>query len=198
VWWLVRTSFRLFRRLAWWQQVGLVVLAPLVALNLSVAFFGSSVVSPVSPFFLAEKWGALKAYAKHRPRCLLSGHPEAQRLAADAEVRYRLPKGLMQAVVEVESEGHAHRISAAGAMGPAQLMPGTAAMLGVKDAFDSKEAIDGGAKYLMQLLERTGDVQLAIAAYNAGPGAVRGAVPKNGETEFYVARVMRRFNTARD
>ncbi len=174
------------------------MLAPLVSLNLAVAFFGSSVVSPVSPFFLAEKWGALVAYAKHRPRCLLSGHPDAQGLAAQAERRYRLPKGLMQAVVAVESEGHAHRISAAGAMGPAQLMPGTAAMLGVKDAFDSKEAIEGGAKYLNQLLERTGDVQLAIASYNAGPGAVKGAVPRNGETEYYVARVMRRFAPARD
>jgi soluble lytic murein transglycosylase-like protein len=70
-------------------------------------------------------------------------------------------------------------------------MPGTAALLGVKDPFDPEEAIDAGARYLAQQLKRTGKVELAVAAYNAGPGAVNGSVPKNGETEFYVAKVMK-------
>jgi soluble lytic murein transglycosylase-like protein len=81
-------------------------------------------------------------------------------------------------------------------MGPAQLVPGTAAQLGVKDPFDPAEAIDGGARYLAQLLQRTGRVDLAVAAYNAGPGAVQGQVPKNGETEVYVAKVLRAFRAA--
>lgn len=193
MWRIVRFGFRCFWRLAWWQQLVLLALAPLVALNLSVAFFGESVVSPVSPFFVQEKWSALKLYAHHRPTCLLTGHADLLSIARDAERRHGLPAGLMQAVVQVESGAQAHRISFAGAMGPAQLMPGTVAMLGVKDPFEPRESIDAGARYLARLLERFGGaVPLAVAAYNAGPGAVNGAVPRNGETEIYVARVLQR------
>ena len=103
-----------------------------------------------------------------------------------------LPAGLMQAVVAVESENTVHRISYAGAMGPAQPMPGTAAGLGVKAPFDPYESIDAGARYLRRMLDRTGKVELAVAAYNAGPGAVHGSVPDNGQTREYVAKVMRR------
>lgn len=193
MWAVVRFLLKLFWRLAWWQKLAVLVCAPLAALNVSVAFFGQSVVFPLSPFFVPQKWTALKTYAKHRPGCLLRGHGDLDALAAAAERRHGLPKGLMRAVVQVESGGRAHRISFAGAMGPAQLVPGTAAQLGVKDPFDPEEAIDGGARYLAQLLQRTGRVDLAVAAYNAGPGAVQGQVPKNGETEFYVAKVMRAF-----
>lgn len=191
MWAVVRFFAKLFWKLRWWQQLGALVCAPLAALNLSVAFFGHSPVFPLSPFFVKQKWQALKTYAKHRPRCLFTGHTEVADLAARAERRHGLPKGLMRAVVEVESGGRAHRISHAGAMGPAQLVPGTAAMLGVDDPFDPEASIDAGARYLAQQLQRTGRVDLAVAAYNAGPGAVRGSIPKNGETEFYVAKVLR-------
>lgn len=185
---------KLFRRLSWWQQLLLVLCAPLVTLNLAVAFFGHSAVFPLSPYFVPEKWEALKAYAGHRPWCLVTfGHDEDMgEIAEAAERRHRLPRGLMRAVVEVESGSRAHRISAAGAMGPAQLMPGTAKMLGVKDPFDPKSSIDGGARYLRRLLDRLGSVRLAVAAYNAGPGNVTDGVPRNGQTEHYVAKVMRR------
>jgi soluble lytic murein transglycosylase-like protein len=162
-------------------------------LNLSVAFFGHSAVFPLSPFYVPEKWSALKAYARHRPWCLLTfGHDDIGGLTEAAERRHHLPRGLMRAIVEVESGSRPHRISAAGAMGAAQLMPGTARMLGVKDPFDPKSSIDAGARYLRGLLDRTGDVRLAVAAYNAGPGNVTDRVPHNGETEYYVARVMER------
>lgn len=177
----------------WWQRLLAWGLAPLVALNLAVAFFGSSLVSPLSPFFLREKSQALWAYAKHRPTCVLSGHEGIDALADDAGRRYGLPKGLLRAVVEVESGTNAHRISAAGAMGPAQLMPGTAQRFGVRDAYDPEEALDASARFLAAELKRTGRIELAVAAYNAGPGNVNGAVPRNGETEFYVAKVMRAF-----
>lgn len=184
---------KLFRRLSWWQRLALLACMPLLVLNLSVAFFGHSAVFPLSPFFLPEKWTALKAYARHRPLCLLTfGHDDVGLLTEEAERRHRLPRGLMRAIVEVESGGRPHRISPAGAMGAAQLMPGTARMLGVKDPFDPKSSIDAGAKYLRSLLNRTGDVRLAVAAYNAGPGNVTDRVPHNGETEYYVARVMER------
>jgi soluble lytic murein transglycosylase-like protein len=184
---------KLFRRLSWWQRLVLAACAPLLCLNLAVAFFGHAAVFPLSPFYVPEKWSALKAYARHRPACLLSGgHDDVAGLAEASERRHHLPRGLMRAVVEVESGGRAHRISAAGAMGPAQLMPGTARMLGVKDPYDPASSIDAGARYLRSLLDRLGSVRLAVAAYNAGPGNVSDRVPQNGETEHYVARVMRR------
>ena len=181
----------MFGKLHFWQQLTIVVCVPLLALNMSVAFFGSSVIFPLSPFFVKEKWHALVAYGKHRPFCLFTGHDDLGALADAAETKYALPRGLMNAIVSVESGGRAHRISFAGAMGPAQLMPGTAAQLGVSDPFDPEEAIDAGARYLAQQLKRTGRIDLAVAAYNAGPGSVNGSVPQNGETEFYVAKVMK-------
>lgn len=192
LWRVTKFTFRMFWKLRLWQQAVLVVCLPLLALNLSVAFFGSSVVFPLSPFFVKEKFAALKTYAKHRPLCVFTGHGDVDALATAAEKKYGLPHGLMRAIVEVESGSRAHRISYAGAMGPAQLMPGTATLLGVNDPFDPEDAIDGGARYMSQLLKRTGGrVDLAIASYNAGPGAVNGSVPRNGETEIYVAKVMR-------
>jgi soluble lytic murein transglycosylase-like protein len=82
-------------------------------------------------------------------------------------------------------------------MGPGQLMPGTARMLGVEDPFEPGPAVDGSARYLAEQLARFDDVRLAVAAYNAGPGAVNGQVPRNGETEFYVAKVMAAYERLR-
>ena len=84
-------------------------------------------------------------------------------------------------------------------MGPAQLVPSTARMLGVDDPFDPEEGIDGGARYLHDLLKQFGgNTTLAVAAYNSGPGAVVGGrVPRNGETEFYVDRVIARWKATR-
>jgi soluble lytic murein transglycosylase-like protein len=185
--------WRQFRKRPFWQQALVIIMAPLVLLNLAVGFFGNSLVSPFSPFFVREKCQALTAYALHRPFCVLSGHEDLETLAEAAGKKYGLPKGLMRAVVEVESGSNAHRISAAGAMGPAQLMPGTAKRYGVHDAFDPAEALDASARFLSEQLKRTGKVELAVASYNAGPGNVHGSVPQNGETEFYVAKVMRAY-----
>ncbi len=191
MWRVLKFFLRLFGKLRFWQQLVIGVCAPLALLNTSVAFFGSSAVFPLSPFFLKEKWHALGAYAKHRPVCFFIGHEELGPLAAKAETKYGLPRGLMTAIVAVESGSRPHRISFAGAMGPAQLMPGTAALLRVSDPFDPEQAIDAGARYLAQMLKRNGRVDLAVAAYNAGPGAVNGRIPQNGETELYVAKVMK-------
>nr|WP_225937515.1 lytic transglycosylase domain-containing protein [Myxococcus sp. RHSTA-1-4] len=165
-------------------------LVPVVLLNVAVSWLGETHVSPLSFSFLEAKAGALRAYAEHRPSCLLEGHADLEPLIDAAERRHRLPPGLLRALVEVESETRVHRISPAGAMGPGQLMPTTAAMLGVKDPFDPAPAIDASARYLAEQLRRFGDVRLAVAAYNAGPGAVNGRVPRNGETEFYVPKVL--------
>lgn len=170
----------------------LVALLPLLLINLSVSFFGRSWVFPLSPSFLRSKVRALALYAAHRPRCLGLPHPPLAPLAGLIERRHHLPKGLLAAVVEVESSGRVHRISPAGAMGPAQLAPSTARLLGVVDPFDPEESLDGAARYLAQQWHAFHDLRLTAAAYNAGPGAiVRRQIPHNGETEVYVERVMR-------
>lgn len=171
---------------------------PIWLLNLAVAFFGNSVVFPLSPFFLREKVLALTTYAAHRPLCLAFPHPEMAPLVAQAEARHRLPRGLLAAVVQVESGGKPHRISRAGAMGPGQLMPDTARMLKVSDPFDSAENVDGAARLLASHISRYRRLRLAIAAYHAGPGSVRGHVPQNGQTPGYVAKVMRNYTANRN
>jgi soluble lytic murein transglycosylase-like protein len=181
-----------------WLPWTAVLLAPLCLLNLAVAFFGNSLVFPLSPFFLRNKLTALGRYALHRPICVFTGHPPMEDLVARAEAKHRLPRGLLAAVVQVESGGRVHRISSAGAMGPGQLTPSTAKLLGVSDPFDSTEAIDGSGHYLATQLANFHDVRLAVAAYNAGPGAiVNRAVPQNGETEYYVRKVMNAYHSAK-
>jgi len=187
----------IWSRLPLWLRLAGIVVLPLVWLNLTVAWVGQSVVFPLSPWFLAEKWHALRTYVVHRPRCLLGGHEDLEPFIAKATRTHRLPPGLLAAVIEVESGSRPHRISPAGAMGPAQLMPDTAKWLGVTDAFDEAQAVDASARYLARNLRQFKDVRLAVAAYNAGPGAVKGKVPRNGETEFYVQKVMREYEKRR-
>lgn len=112
-----------------------------------------------------------------------------------AELRHRLPTGLLDALVAVESGYRPFAVSKAGAAGLAQLMPGTAQDLGVTDRFDIRANLDGGARYLRGMLDQFGSVALALAAYNAGPGAVQRSrgIPLNGETPSYVARVLARW-----
>ncbi len=109
----------------------------------------------------------------------------AQRHGVDAK--------LVRAVVKAESSFNPRSVSSAGAMGLMQLMPDTARSLGVTDPFDPAQNLDGGVRYLKGLMERFGDLRLALAAYNAGPNAVRrsGGVPPFTETQNYVERVMR-------
>jgi len=99
---------------------------------------------------------------------------------------------LVEAVMRVESGGAPHSISPAGAEGLMQLMPATARSLGVRDPFDPDESIQGGTRYLRDMLDRFGDLPRALAAYNAGPAAVEqyGGIPPYPETQAYVRRVL--------
>jgi len=118
-------------------------------------------------------------------------------LLADAGARHRIDVDLLAAVVKAESGGQVAAVSRAGAAGLMQLMPGTAAALGVKDRFKAKDNVDGGTAYLDALLTRYhDDVVKALAAYNAGPAAVDrwGGVPPYKETRAYVARIIAEFN----
>lgn len=113
---------------------------------------------------------------------------------------YQLPEPFIRAVMRVESDFNHDVVSSAGAMGLMQLMPRTAAAMGVRDPFDPRQNIFGGARYLRILANKfNGDLVLTLAAYNAGEGAViryRG-VPPYDETRRYVQRVLTYYYTFR-
>jgi len=114
-----------------------------------------------------------------------------------ASGRYRLDPDLVNSVIKAESGFNARAVSPKGAQGLMQLMPGTASQLGVPNVFDPQANVEGGTKYLRELLERYNfDLVKALAAYNAGPERVErfGGVPPFYETRAYVARVVRDFN----
>jgi soluble lytic murein transglycosylase-like protein len=114
-------------------------------------------------------------------------------LIASAARRYTLDPALLKAVAQTESDFSPLAVSSAGAKGVMQLMDATARQLGVANSFDPAQNIDGGARFLRQLLDHYGgDVTLALAAYNAGPSAVDrwGGLPPYRETQAYVPRVL--------
>ncbi len=116
-----------------------------------------------------------------------------QSLVTEASTRNGVSPALVNAVVMAESAGNPSAISVAGAQGLMQLMPGTSASCGVSNPFDPQQNVDCGTRYLRGLLERYNEnVELAVAAYNAGPGAVDQyhGVPPYAETRAYVSRVL--------
>jgi soluble lytic murein transglycosylase-like protein len=118
-------------------------------------------------------------------------------IVVDKASKYAIDPSLVHAVIKTESNGNPYAVSRKGAMGLMQLMPGTANDLEVRNPFDPEENIDGGTKYLRDLIERfKGDLTLALAAYNAGPRAVekRGSVPEITETKQYVRKVLSLYN----
>lgn len=118
---------------------------------------------------------------------------ELERWVAQAAQAHRLPVGLAEAVVTRESDWDTTAVSPKGALGLMQLMPETARDLGLSDPRDPRQNIAGGVSYLAGLLDRfDGDVPLALAAYNAGPGAVLAhqGIPPFEETRTYVASVL--------
>jgi soluble lytic murein transglycosylase-like protein len=107
--------------------------------------------------------------------------------------RHRVDPALVRAVVEAESNWNPSAVSRKGALGLMQLVPGTAERFGVGDAFNPRQNLDGGVRYLRTLLERyNGDLNRSLAAYNAGEHAVDRArgVPRLWETRSYVQRVL--------
>ncbi|MEA4856792.1 lytic transglycosylase domain-containing protein [Solidesulfovibrio sp.] len=108
--------------------------------------------------------------------------------------RHGVDPNLVRAMVEVESGFAERAVSPKGASGLMQIMPGTGKVLGLADAFDGSANLEAGIRYIRALLDTYGDVRLALAAYNAGPGRVQkgGAIPDIPETRDYVAKVMTR------
>jgi hypothetical protein len=147
----------------------------------------------------------LKNTHPERPDSSASISPENQTGLKESEIiersilqaarRYNLPPGLIKGVIRAESNFQVGAVSHAGAQGLMQLMPATAKELGVENPFDIDQNIDGGARYLRQMLDSfDGDVKVALAAYNAGPGAVEkygGQIPPYQETKQYINRVLK-------
>ena len=109
-----------------------------------------------------------------------------------------LDEDFVKAVINQESGFNPNATSHCGAMGLMQLMPSTAQGLGVKNAYDAEQNIEGGTKYLKGLMDRFGnDKSLALAAYNAGPNAVKkyGGIPPHAETQNYVKKVLSKYDT---
>ena len=124
----------------------------------------------------------------------VTGVPESMdSIFEEAAKLYNVPVQLLKAVGKAESGFNANAVSAVGAQGVMQLMPATARYLGVDNPFDARSNIMGGAKYIAEKLkEYDGDVELALAAYNAGSGNVAkyGGVPPFTETINYIDRIM--------
>ncbi|PZR59689.1 MAG: hypothetical protein DLM50_00840 [Candidatus Meridianibacter frigidus] len=147
--------------------------------------------------FLTFLYGCSDAgYLPYAPHALAPA--QLQSLVADASSRYNVPVALTNAVVMAESAGNPSAISSTGAQGLMQLMPGTAQAYHVANPFDPVANVDGGTHYLHDLLVRyNNNVELAVAAYNAGPGAVDSyhGIPPYAETRAYVSRVVSAFRS---
>lgn len=122
----------------------------------------------------------------------LTREANLEEIFKNASQKYGIPIQLLKAVAKVESNFNPNAVSSSGAGGVMQLMPATARGLGVTDVFDAEQNINGGSKYLSQLLKRyDGDLTLTLAGYNAGPGNVakHGGVPNFKETQNYITKV---------
>jgi len=126
-----------------------------------------------------------------------SGGPSIKELVTDAALRHRIDPDFVASVVKAESSFNPKAVSPKGARGLMQLTPQTAASLGVENTLDPAANVEGGTKYLRQLLEQyDGDAVKALAAYNAGPERVKqyGGIPPYRETRAYVTHVINDYN----
>jgi soluble lytic murein transglycosylase-like protein len=158
----------------------------------------AQLTTPAAPAPTTSFAGAL-ASAQTSPSTAPSGAGASTAFGAEidaAAASNGIDPALLKGLVAQESGFDPNARSGAGAVGLTQLMPGTAAALGVTNPLDPAQSLQGGAKYLREQLDRFGgDEKLALAAYNAGPGAVAayGGVPPYPETQSYVADVLRNY-----
>ena len=174
-------------------------------IGLAVAAILSVHSAAVAETRMEERDGVLHVWNVEPSQAAQSAAPQMRRsdarpptpydaLIRAAATKYGLAPELVEAVVRAESNFDSHAVSKKGAGGLMQLMPTTAAQLGVRDVFDVRQNIEGGVRHLRHLMDRyDGNLTLALAAYNAGVDAVtrHGGVPPYEETRAYVARILR-------
>ncbi|MBX3119388.1 MAG: lytic transglycosylase domain-containing protein [Fimbriimonadaceae bacterium] len=155
--------------------------------NLMGKIGGNASLKPLNPFGPGVKVDGLSSPNDLKP------------MIDQAAARAGIDPGLLDALVATESGYNPNARSSAGAMGLTQLMPGTAKSLGVTDPFNAQQNLMGGANYLAKMIDKYGDVRLALAAYNAGPGAVdrHGGLPPYKETQNYVQKVLATYEAKR-
>jgi soluble lytic murein transglycosylase len=139
----------------------------------------------------ADTWGLTNKYNIQKVRSSNEGKYED--IIDRASHTYGIPKTLIQKMIEVESNFNPKTVSHAGAMGLMQLMPANVKEMGIKNPFSPAESIEGGVKELSGYLKKNnGDLVLALASYNAGPGNVRkyGGVPPFKETQGYIKKIL--------
>jgi hypothetical protein len=154
-------------------------------------------VEPVDVTAKAVTAGGRRTTAEGGPR--LAPSERINTLVANAAREHAVDPLLVHALISVESAYNPYAISPAGAQGLMQLMPATARQLGVRNSFDAEENIRAGVKHLKELQQMYKDDRLALAAYNAGAGAVNryGWIPPYKETQEYVYKVGKRYGEAR-
>lgn len=157
----------------------------------------SSPMQKAQPALAPIEPANVRPLAPHKVKKVSRTRPSFRRAAYlphvyAAEAQYGLPTGLLDALIWTESRYNPFAVSNAGAAGLGQLMPKTARELGVANRFDPRANLRAAARYLRLMLDKFGVVHLAVAAYNAGPGAVEraGGIPRNGETPSYVRNVL--------
>ena len=143
------------------------------------------------------KEAKLTAQVVTQPKTLMTRLQNYDHIIDKAAEKYNIDKSVIKAVIAQESYGNPKAVSPVGAKGLMQLMDGTASDLGVKNSFDPEQNIMGGTRYLRDMLNRFGDMDLALAAYNAGPGNVRkyNGIPPFKETQNYIKKVTNYANT---
>jgi hypothetical protein len=154
-----------------------------------------AVVPTSAPAVALTAAPAIAAAGRAKPRPLQP--QELNEVINSISDRHHLDPDFISSVIHAESGFNQRAVSPKGAQGLMQLMPGTASKLGVSNAFDPRANVEGGTRYLSELLERYNfDVIKALAAYNAGPQRVQqyGGVPPYYETRTYVARIVRDYN----
>jgi soluble lytic murein transglycosylase-like protein len=137
--------------------------------------------------------GLVSGIERYQPAKITNEVPKSlDEIISRAADVYKIPKKLIQSIIQHESNYNPTAVSQAGASGLMQLMPATAKGLGVTDIFDPEQNVFAGAKYIKQMLDKyNGNIDLALAAYNAGPGNVDkyGGIPPFTETRNYVQKV---------
>lgn len=136
---------------------------------------------------------------KAEPMTYRAGASDITKMLHIAAQKHGIDPKLAVAVAQTESSFVSDAVSSAGAVGIMQLMPETAQAMGVRNLYDPRENIEGGVRYLKQMLTSFGgDVSKALAAYNAGPDAVRqyNGIPPYSETRDYVAKVLHAYNNS--